>query len=123
MLTYDDAPTIRNAILKRLDKERGVKVCEIAIEPHLGPLAGDDQHIAVGVLYVLDSEHDGPILRSIFHLPAEFEHRHLLNEIDEVCEHAKMARVDVAIRGKIMRFGEQRTLLGTGLRGRWAQYA
>lgn len=126
MLTYDDAPTIRNAIIKRLDPakgkkgERGIKVCEILIEPHL--LDPVKPFIAVGVLLALDSEHDGPIVRSTFHLPAQFEHAHLINEIDEVAEGAKAARIDMAVNGRLMKFGEQRTMLGTGLRGNWAKY-
>jgi hypothetical protein len=32
VLTYDNVRTIRNAILKRLDQEKRVKVCDIEID-------------------------------------------------------------------------------------------
>lgn len=122
MLTYDDAPTIRHAIMRRLDPakgkkgERGVKVCEILIQPHL--LDPVKPFIAVGVLVELDGD---KVMRSYFHLPAEFELRHLHNEIDEICEQYKSARIDHVLTGGT-KFGEQRTMLGTGLRGNWAMY-
>lgn len=125
MLTYADEPTIKNAIMRRLDPpkgkkgERGIKVCEIKIVPHL---VENPPFIAVGMLLAIDSEHDGPIVRSLFHLPAVFEHAHLVNEIDQIAEQVKSARIDALTHSKPMRLGEQRTMLGTGLRGLWAQY-
>lgn len=125
MLTYADEPTIKNAIIRRIDPpkgkkgERGLKVCEVKIEPHL---LQNPPFIAVGVLIAVDSEHDGPIVRGVFHLPAVFEHAHLINEIDEIVDRAKGARIDIKVNGKLMRLGEQRTMLGTGLRGRWQAY-
>lgn len=120
MLTYDDNPTIRHAILKRLDAERGVKVCEIKIEPHL--LDPREPFIAVGVLLEVDRALDGGLLLSgVFHLPAAFELRHLHNEIDEIAESAKSARIDVALTHGTRR-GERKVMLGTGLRGRWQAY-
>ena len=124
-MTYEDEPTIRHAIMRRFDPakgkkgERGIKVCEILVQPHM---IENPPFIAVGVLAAIDSEHDGPIVRSYFHLPAEFELRHLHNEIDEIAEQYKSARIDMALNGRMMKFGEQRTMLGTGLRGNWAMY-
>jgi hypothetical protein len=47
MLTDEDTPTIRNAIMKRLDLEPGVKVCDIKFAKGLN-------HITVGVLAIID---------------------------------------------------------------------
>lgn len=109
MLTYhDNAATIRWAILKKLDAESGVKVCDVLIKPH-------PDHIAVGILATLSDE---LIVRSRFDLPSEFDLRHLHNEIDEIAEQYKAARLDFFGRGAIMRDPEK-MLEGTGLRGRW----
>lgn len=113
MLNYEDGqPTIRFALQRRLEKERGVRIAEIRIKNH--PDA-EPPFIAVGVLALIDEE---LIASSLFHLPAEFEHAHLVNEIDEVAEGFKAARVDRALDGKPAA-NVKRTMLGTGLRGRW----
>jgi len=115
MLTYENEPTIRFALLRRLDQEPGVKVCEIKVIPHL---TEQPPFIAVGVLVKL-----GELLttRSIFHLPAEFDHRHLVNEIDEIAEQYRAARKAYFRNGMVMTTPEKQ-LLGNGLRGNWAKY-
>jgi hypothetical protein len=108
MLTFDDEPTINNAITKRLDAERGVRVCGVFVEP-------DFDCIRVGVLATLD---DALVLRSRFDLPEQFEISHLHNEIDEIAEQYKAARADFWAKGKSLDIPEHQ-LAGTGLRGRW----
>lgn len=115
MLTYEDEPTIRFALMRRLDKEPGVEICDLRVEPHLSE---DPPFIAVGLVALL-----GKLLitRSTFHLPPVFEHRHLLNELDEIAEQYKAARKEYFRGGMVMKASEHE-LAGTGLRGRWAQY-
>lgn len=118
MLSFDDDPTIRFAIHRRLDHERGVKICEIKIAPHR---KDKPPFIAVGVLTELDNS---LVLRSVFHLPGEFDIAHLRNEIDQIAEQYKAARKEYFGRvfaGQVMMTPE-RQLLGTGLRGLWAQH-
>lgn len=116
MLTYDDTPTIRNAILKRLDTEPGVQVRDLKIAPHLREAP---PFIAVGILATIDN---GPILRSVFHLPSVWEHRHLLNEIDQIAEQYKAARKDHFGRGFGLIVTPEKQMLGTGFRGLWERY-
>ena len=111
MLGFEDEPTVRNAIIKRLDRERGVEVHDIMIRN-----GGD--HVAVGVLATLDH---ALVLRSRFDLPASFELRHVHNEIDEIAEQYKRARRDYWSHGRTLPREEQH-LSGTGTRGRWAHY-
>lgn len=115
MLTYENEPTIRFALIRRLDKEPGVKICDLQVVPHLHD---DPPFIAVGVLAQLGSL---LITKSVFHLPAQFEHAHLLNEIDEIAEQYKAARLDFFGRGAVMREPE-RQLRGNGHRGLWERY-
>jgi hypothetical protein len=117
MLTHEDEPTIRNAFMKRLERERGVKICEIKVVPHLKETP---PFIAVGVLATLD---DAVVTRSLFHLPALWALRHLHNEIDEICEQMKAARKLHFGRGGAPLKAPESQLLGTGLRGRWRQHA
>jgi hypothetical protein len=121
MLTFADRPTIRHAITKRLDKEREVSVLRI-------PIKRGKDCIRVGVLAQIG---DHLLLRSVFELPLEFEHAHLLNEIDEIAECCKSARVDYlrsvpandSLAGETAHASVCRELSGTGLRGRWKQHA
>jgi hypothetical protein len=108
LLTYDDAPIIRHAVLKKLDAERGVKVCDVLAHEHPGA-------IAVGVLAVVD---DTLVVRSRFDLPPEWELVQLHNELDEIAEQYKAARMDFWGRGRVLSDPEK-VLGGTGLRGRW----
>jgi hypothetical protein len=119
MLTFADRPTIRHAITKRLDKEREVSVLRI-------PIKRGKDCIRVGVLAQIG---DHLLLRSVFELPLEFEHAHLLNEIDEIAECCKSARVDY-LRNipandvlETARESVSKELAGTGLRGRWKRHA
>ena len=108
MLNYDENPTIRWAILRRLDSEPGVKVLDITI----APLA--DKSIGVQVEVWIDQ-----LLEAIsrFDLPEEFSHGHLLNEIDQMAEQFKAARSDFWARGRPNKIRHE--LSGTGLRGLW----
>jgi hypothetical protein len=115
VLTAEDAPTIRHAITRRLDTERGVAVREVKVEPHPDEVPA---FIAVGVLAELDGR---LVADAVFHLPSEFELAHLHNEIDEIAEGFKSARIDAALSG-LPAVGAMRRLLGTGLRGGWAAY-
>ncbi len=113
MLNYEDgAPTIRRAIQRRLEFERGVDVLEVVIQNNPG---ADPPFIAVGVLAMIDAE---LVAASLFHLPEEFDHSHLINEIDEVAESFKAARINAVMEGKPAP-DIRRRMLGTGLRGRW----
>lgn len=118
MLTRDDKPTIRNAILKRIDAEPGCAIADIKIED------GADC-IKVGVwTLLLDVGKDLVDVRSFFDLPPEFAHKHLLNEIDEIAEQIKDARRRA---GPFAVFNPSRenyreALSGTGLRGRWSNH-
>lgn len=119
-MNFEDNATIRNAILKRLDKEPGVQVADIRIEKM-------DDCIAVGVWAVIMDVSDRalPDARSFFDLPLEFAHAHLLNEIDEIAEQIK------AVRKKAGPFAvftpdvehKRELLVGTGRRGRWYKHA
>ena len=112
MLDAESEPTIRFAIMRRLDAEPGVEICDLQIRPNLA-----DSFIAVGMVARL-----GKLLiaDAQFHLPIPFEIGHLHNEIDEIAEGFKKARHDFFKSG--MRQVERKQLSGTGLRGRWAQY-
>lgn len=124
MLTYDDEPTIRNAIMKRLGNERGVKIADIEVKdfPDAKP-----PHMQVGIWLVLLDRIDTAGLidvRSFFDLPEGCEHSHLVNEIDEVAEQLKVVRRQTIVGKSI--FNPFRRLIrhavsGTGFRGRWPE--
>ena len=107
MLTGNDVPTIRHAIIKRLSTEPGVAIADIPVD-----VAHDC--IRVGVIVTLG---ESLLVRSRFDLPSEFELVHLHNEIDEIAEQYKAARKDFWSNGRMM-VGEK-AVPGTGLRGRW----
>ena len=114
-------PTIRNAIIKRLDAETGVKTCEVRVD-RVREAKAAGHFISVGVLVMLDGLLVG---RSLFHLPDPCEHLHLLNEIDEMCEQFKSARrryTSEVLAGSA-RHGKVWQSLGSGLRGRWPERA
>lgn len=113
-MTYADEPTIRWAIIKRLDAERGVRVCDVPI------VDGGKDGIRVGVVSEIDGA-DGLVVRSRFDLPPVFELRHVHNEIDEIAEQYKAARADYWRNGR-MPIGERVVVSGTGIRGRWAHH-
>src|SRR3990167_10692836 len=92
MLSYDDKPTIRNAILKRIGTEPGAKIMEVRIKKRKG-------FIAVGVEVEVDHH-----LRTCtrFDLPEEFDYRLLHDEIDETAEQIKAAKREFFGRGGIV---------------------
>lgn len=112
MLDATALPTIRHAIRRRLDTERGVAICEILTQPCA-------THITVGVLAQIDGV---VIVKSMFDLPLPFELGHLHNEIDEIAESMKAARRDYLARGGHFLYVPETKLPGTGLRGRWGRY-
>jgi hypothetical protein len=111
MLNGWDEPTIRNAILKRLSVERGIRLLDIKIKRH-------KDNVAIGVLAQLDTV---LLVRSRFDLPPEFEYTHLHNEIDQIAEQYKCARIDYWRNGRPEAMPE-REVIGTGLRGLWATH-
>lgn len=109
----ESEPTIRWAIIKRLDKELGVRVIEVLIDKIED---APPTYISVGVHVFVD---DSLQARSRFHLPETFDHPHLLNEIDEMCEHFKAARADFWGKGRVA--PAELELKGNGLRGNWPE--
>lgn len=117
-MNFEDNATVRNAILKRLDLEKGVMVFDIKIEQKA-------DCIAVGVWAgILDAGKDIIDTRSFFDLPPEFEHKHLLNEIDEICEQIKESRKHAGLFAVFdaSKSHIREPVKGTGLRGRWANF-
>src|SRR6266849_1755735 len=109
MLTANDLPTIRFAIVRRLDAEPGVIIYDLKMLPRPG-------RIEVGV----EAEIDGHLrTRSRFDLPDPFELSHLHDEIDEIAEQFKVVRKNGG--GGLLTLPE-RMIEGTGLRGRWLRY-
>lgn len=127
MLTADDTPTIRFAITRRLDKETGISVADIQFQKYaMGERYrniedkryefSNEPFVRVGLLLEV-----GPIIaKSVFDLPVPFEHGHLIAEIDEIAEAVKVARKDFFTAA--LPVSEEKTLPGTGLRGRWKRY-
>lgn len=128
MLTSADAPTIRFALRRRLDREPGAYVYEpILVQPFN---AGDwytdtetglsmrarEKFIRVGLLVELGKT---ILVKSHFDLPDPFEHGHLLNEVDEIAESLKKARKGFFTSSLV---APVRKVDGTGMRGRWSQY-
>lgn len=134
MLTFDDEPTIRHAIWKRIKKEPGLDIVDIQIkEVKKGDVVtregqstfAPDDHIAVGVWLILtDRTHEEgiPDTRSFFDLPPEFSIWQVHNEIDEIVEASKKARKLAGLKliWTPKRDGQREPIIGTGLRGRWA---
>lgn len=122
MLTYEDEATIRNAIWKRLHEPGKTEITEIEVInfPNATP-----PHLQVSVWFVLKDriQMEGLVdPLSMFDLPAEFTHRHLLNEIDEISEQLKTVRQNTRVTRLLFTPGARRgrlTVTGTGLRGRW----
>jgi hypothetical protein len=124
MLTIEDRGTIDNAIWKRLNEPGKTEIADVKIE-HVIATTKEPEHIRVGIWCVLKDRigFEGLIdTRSFFDLPAEFTHRHLLNEIDEVSEQIKEARRNTQASRLVMTAGavqNRHQTKGTGLRGRW----
>lgn len=136
MLCYqNDAPTIRHAIMRRLEKEPGVAIADLVIkEVKKGDkitrtgveLEAQDDHIAVGVwIIIMDRVQDEGLIdaRSFFDLKPQFELRQVHNEVDEIAEQIKAARRQAGVGRLLWRPGmerERHDVLGTGRRGRWS---
>jgi hypothetical protein len=107
MLSWDDAPTIRWAILKRLDKEPGVRVTRVVAKPFPG-------FIGVGVEALV---RDTLATRSHFRLAPQFGLADLHNQIDEIAEQLKATWRD---HTGTLRSDQSAAaqLAGTGLGGR-----
>lgn len=131
MLTEADTPTIRFAIIRRLDTEPGVKICDLKFEKYgKGDRYRDldsggelkiaaEPFIRVGLVAEVGSV---IVTRSVFDLPVPFSHQHLVNEIDEIAEQHKAARKDFFGRGNGVILTPEKQLKGSGTRGRWASY-
>lgn len=117
MLTYDDEPTIRWAIRRRLESETGVTALDI----HVKNRPDDDPtHIRVAVITELGRLI--PPLKSRFDLPAIFDHSQLYNEIDEIAESYKKVRLSFFRNGPPPP-GLEIEIGGRGVRGNWKQFA
>lgn len=132
MLNASDTPTIRNALNKRLGGEVGVTICDIKFEKaKFGDWYATDPHAEKPLLMMCETPfirtrieaHVGlpRTLVSYFDLPVPFEHTQLVNEIDEIAEQYKAARLQVVGRGGLLTHPD-RQMRGSGLRGRWSQY-
>lgn len=125
MLTYEDEALIKNAIWKRIHEKGKTEIADIQVinKPDDSP-----PHIQVGIWCILKDriQHEGLIdTRSFFDLPSEFDHKHLLNEIDEISEQIKDARRQTA-SSRLLQAGIdlfRKAATGTGLRGRWGSNA
>jgi hypothetical protein len=110
----DGLPTIRHFITKKIESVSGAMLAEpVRIKLHED---AEPPYIAVGVHVLLDG---GPLaVRSTFHLPTQFELIDVYNEIDEIAESFKAARVAYWRQGRPSTL-EEAQLPGTGMRGRW----
>ena len=109
MLTYyDSSVIIENALRKKLDAERGVKILDVKIKP-----------LKDGVGVELEAVLDGLIeTLSRFRLNAEFELVDVHNQIDQIAESFKQARRSVLFhdsRAGIL--GDEQEV--AELRGKW----
>lgn len=109
-----DIPIIRQAIYNKLETLPHARLGE---EPTIHVVEDEDPpHIRVGIRLQID---EGNLyVESIFHLPLSFELRQVHNEIDEIAENVKEARLSYWRNGRPAHTGRVK-LRGTGLRGRW----
>ena len=116
MLTADDEPIIRRALMRRLDSEPGVRVLEILIKDH-------PDHIAVGCLLHVD---DKIIVKSVFDLEPVFYLKDVHNQADEIAEGCKEARKTLRAVGLAMpdpgAISEIFHAKGSGRRGFWRSH-
>lgn len=106
-LSYNDDATIRNILETRLESLPGVKILDWKVKK----MASCTK---IGVL--LDVDDLKLTVESVFELPHVFDKRQLLNEIDEIAEGVKQARIDTAcVRIQPKPFSK--LLPGTGIRG------
>lgn len=118
MLSYEDQPTIRHAIINRIGKEPGVKIADLRVVKH-------DDCIGVGVYTVIQHPVTLDILgiKSFFDLPPQFDYRQLHDEIDEVAEEIKQARKETFGAHGLYLAQKRGRIEGNGLRGNWRKYA
>lgn len=113
MLSFEDEPIIRRALMRRLDSVPGVRVLQVLAKEH-------KTHIAIGVEWMVRDLVHGT---STFHLPKSFELSHVHNEADEIAEGCKEAARKFALHiGGMTDPGavsERYTAKGTGERGNW----
>ena len=115
MLTYEDEPTIRNAITKRLGKEPGVALYEVKATDRTTHI-----HVAVGMILTDRATNGGVVdVTSEFDLPPSFDLIQLHNEIDEIAEGVKEARRKAGLRVLYMPGQHREAVKGTGMRGHW----
>ena len=111
-----DKPTIRNAIFKRFTDDLGIIIADIAFKD-----LPDGVRVNV---WLLDSRHIQTAglldIQGQFDLPEQFQHSHLLNELDEIAEGVKEARRKTGIAILVAAPTYRQPVKGTGLRGRWA---
>lgn len=130
MLTADDTPTIRNALLKRLGTEPGVHVADIKFQKYAKGdgyyadppacklfLVASEAFMRVSILLQLG---ETIVLDSRFDLPNPCEHGHLVAEIDEIATACGEARRDFFTAA--LPVSERKFLAGTGTRGNWSRY-
>ncbi len=120
MLTFDDAPAIRGALIKKLGAEPGIAIADLKVQEET---EDGRNYIAVGVWLILtDRMNHGGVLdiKSFFDLPSEFTQTQLDNEIDEISEACKAAKRTAGLRVLFNPTKTHRELLpGTGRRGSW----
>ena len=108
---HQEETTIRNILETRLESLHLVKILEFKHK-----VVGD--HIRIGVL--LDVDDLKLCVSSVFELPLIFEKRELLNQVDEIAEAVKTARLEVACT-LALPTTHSRELPGTGMRGSWGR--
>lgn len=117
MLTVDDTPTIRRAIMKRLDRSLGIESVDMKFAKFPGSHVAAHLEIVAG--WIGEKVFT---VHAVFDLPDPCEHAHLLDEIDQVAEQVKAARKDFFGRGPGVIRTPRTQLAGTGRRGLWARY-
>lgn len=110
-LTKDDHSTIKHIIETRLGSLPGVAILETRIR-------NLDDCIRCGVL--LDVDNLELSVQGLFELPPVFDKTQLFNEVDEVAEAVKAARLERKFT-RLEPAPLQRPLPGNGLRGNWAK--
>ena len=109
--TEADIPTIKNIIVTRLESIPRVKLLNFKFK-----IVADCLKLAL--LIEADALRLG--FDSFIELPLVFDKTQLLNEIDEIAEGIKTARLETIVCSDLKPAPLTRRLPGTGLRGRWA---
>lgn len=111
LLTHKDENTIRHVIVTRLESLPRVKLLDFKMK-----VAFDC--IKIALLLDVDDLRLG--VESFFELPLVFDKAALLNELDEISEGIKTARLETIVCTDLKPSPLSRRLPGTGIRGRWA---